>query len=241
VRIPNLTQRLAEPGFKNPQLTPAQHRLLAAQLRESGSPKTPEQAKAHDALAQWIEKDLARQAQQAPPPEPPPPGGAGADAARVPRGRQDRRSGARRREEYHGPAPNGGGASASIPRALRRSGPRRGLRGVTAIGLQSAARQAALNAITGIGAEPGYHEHLSPSTRVPTLASGCRSIVRMSIARLVRQPGQCMSSHGVPAIRAQRIVGDHSAPHPSASAAFQRSTTRTASSWAACSAARALR
>jgi hypothetical protein len=64
--------------------------------------------------------------------------------------------------------------------------------------------------ITGIGAEPGHHEHRSPSTRLPTLASGWRSIVRMSIARLDRQPGQCTSSHGMPAITAQRIVGDHS-------------------------------
>jgi len=63
-------------------------------------------------------------------------------------------------------------------------------------------------------------------------------MTRMSIARLVRQPGQYTSSHGMPANSAQRIVGDHSAPHPAASAAFQRSTTRTASQWATCSAAR---
>jgi hypothetical protein len=65
--------------------------------------------------------------------------------------------------------------------------------------------------ILGIGAEPGHHEHRSPSTSEPTDASGWRSIVRMSIARLDRQPGQCTSSHGMPAITAQRIVGDHSA------------------------------
>jgi hypothetical protein len=38
----------------------------------------------------------------------------------------------------------------------------------------------------GIGADPGHHEHRSPSTSVPTEASGCRSTVRRSIARLVR-------------------------------------------------------
>jgi hypothetical protein len=93
--------------------------------------------------------------------------------------------------------------------------------------------------ITGIGAESGHHVHRSPSTRLPTLASGWRSIVRMSIARLDRQPGQCTSSHGMPAITAQRIVGDHSPTRPAASAAFHRSTTRTASSRETCSAARA--
>jgi hypothetical protein len=64
-------------------------------------------------------------------------------------------------------------------------------------------------------------------------------MVRMSIARLVRHPGQYTSSHGVPAVVAHRIVGDHSAPRPAASAAFQRLTTRMASSRAASSAARA--
>jgi hypothetical protein len=39
--------------------------------------------------------------------------------------------------------------------------------------------------IFGIGAEPGHHEHLSPSTRLPTDASGWRSMVRISIARIV--------------------------------------------------------
>ena len=42
----------------------------------------------------------------------------------------------------------------------------------------------------GIGAVPPHQEHLNPSTRLRTEASGCRSIVRMSIARLVRHPGQ---------------------------------------------------
>jgi hypothetical protein len=57
------------------------------------------------------------------------------------------------------------------------------------------------------------------------------------MARLLRQPGQWMSSHGVPAITAHRIVGDHKAPRPDVSAAFQRSTAATASSRAAFSAA----
>jgi len=59
------------------------------------------------------------------------------------------------------------------------------------------------------------------------------------MARLVPQPGQCTSSHGVPAITAHRIVGDHSAPRPRDRAAFHSAMTRIASSWAACSAARA--
>jgi hypothetical protein len=84
-------------------------------------------------------------------------------------------------------------------------------------------------AILGIGAAPPHHEHRSPSTRLPTEANGWRSTVRMSIARLVRQPGQYTSSHGVPAVTAARIVGDHSAPRPAASAAFQRSMTASAS------------
>jgi hypothetical protein len=43
---------------------------------------------------------------------------------------------------------------------------------------------------TGIGALPGHQEHRKPSKRLPTEASGWRSKVRISIARLVRQPGQ---------------------------------------------------
>jgi hypothetical protein len=82
--------------------------------------------------------------------------------------------------------------------------------------------------ILGIGAEPGHHEHRSPSTSEPTDASGWRSIVRMSIARLDRQPGQCTSSHGMPAITAQRIVGDHRAPRPAASAAYAGPKPRSA-------------
>jgi hypothetical protein len=42
----------------------------------------------------------------------------------------------------------------------------------------------------GIGAEPRHQEHRRPSTSVPTDASGWRSTVRRSIARLVPQPGQ---------------------------------------------------
>src|SRR5262249_50626511 len=34
----------------------------------------------------------------------------------------------------------------------------------------------------GIGAKPGHHEHLKPSTKLPTDASGWRSRVRISIA-----------------------------------------------------------
>ena len=49
----------------------------------------------------------------------------------------------------------------------------------------------------------------SPRTRVATEARGWRSTFRRSIARLVPQPGQNTSSHGVPAISAARIVGDH--------------------------------
>jgi len=47
-------------------------------------------------------------------------------------------------------------------------------------------------------------------------------MVRMSIARLVPQPRQCTSINGMPAITAQRIVGDHSAPGPDANSAFER-------------------
>jgi hypothetical protein len=53
--------------------------------------------------------------------------------------------------------------------------------------------------ILGIGADSGHHEHRSPSTRVATDARGWRSTLRRSIARLVPQPGQNTSSHGVPA------------------------------------------
>jgi len=62
----------------------------------------------------------------------------------------------------------------------------------------------------GIGADSGHHEHRSPSTGVAIDASGWRPMVRRSIARLVPQPGQNTSSHGVPASDAARIVGDHS-------------------------------
>jgi hypothetical protein len=61
------------------------------------------------------------------------------------------------------------------------------------------------------------------------------------MARLVRHPGQCTSSHGVPAVMAHRIVGDHSGDR----SAFHRSTTLRAAlravwsaAWAASSAAR---
>jgi hypothetical protein len=52
--------------------------------------------------------------------------------------------------------------------------------------------------ILGMGADSGRHEHRSPSTRVATKAGGWRSTFRRSIARLVPQPGQNTSSHGVP-------------------------------------------
>jgi hypothetical protein len=39
----------------------------------------------------------------------------------------------------------------------------------------------------GIGADPGHQEHRKPRISVPTEASGWRSTVRRSIARLVRQ------------------------------------------------------
>jgi hypothetical protein len=77
----------------------------------------------------------------------------------------------------------------------------------------------------GIGADSGHQEHRRPSTIVPTEASGWRSTVRRSIARLVPQPGQKISSHGVPATRAARIVGDHSMSRPVAKRRFQRSMT----------------
>ena len=57
-----------------------------------------------------------------------------------------------------------------------------------------------------------------------TVLSGTH-IVRTSMARLDRQPGQYTSSHGIPARTAQRIVGDHSGER----SAFHRSTTRSAS------------
>src|SRR5262249_25938213 len=53
-----------------------------------------------------------------------------------------------------------------------------------------------------------------------------------SMARLVRQPGQNTSSHGLPASSAARIVGDHSMSLPAASCSFQRSTTALASAGA---------
>jgi hypothetical protein len=81
----------------------------------------------------------------------------------------------------------------------------------------------------GIGADPGHHEHRRPSTNVPTEASGWRSTVRKSTARLVPQSGQKTSSHGVPAISAALIVGDHNISRPVAKCRFQRSTTSSAS------------
>jgi hypothetical protein len=48
---------------------------------------------------------------------------------------------------------------------------------------------------------------------------------RRQIARLVPQ-GQNTSSHGVPAISAARMVGDHSMSRLAASCSFQRSTPR---------------
>jgi hypothetical protein len=89
----------------------------------------------------------------------------------------------------------------------------------------------------GIGADPGHHEHRSPSTIVPNEASGWRSTVRRSMARLVPQPGQKTSSHGVPASSAARIVGDQSMSRPAPSCPFQRSITALASTRAALSAA----
>jgi hypothetical protein len=78
--------------------------------------------------------------------------------------------------------------------------------------------------ILGIGADSGHHEHRRPSTNVPTDASGCRPTIRRSMMRLVPQPGQNTSSHGVPESSAARIVGDHMS-RPAASRSFQRSTT----------------
>jgi hypothetical protein len=76
--------------------------------------------------------------------------------------------------------------------------------------------------ILGIGADSGHHEHRSPSTRVATDARGWRSTFRRSIARLVPQPGQNTSSHGVPAISAARIVGDHNMSRLATSCSFRR-------------------
>jgi hypothetical protein len=53
--------------------------------------------------------------------------------------------------------------------------------------------------------------------------------LRKSIARLVPQPGQNTSSHGVPAISAARMVGDHSMSRLAASCSFQRRMTAWAS------------
>jgi len=63
----------------------------------------------------------------------------------------------------------------------------------------------------------------------------------MSIARLVRHPGQCTSSHGVPAVMAHLIVGDHNTLRsPFHRSTMLRAALRAASSaaWAASSAAR---
>jgi hypothetical protein len=56
-----------------------------------------------------------------------------------------------------------------------------------------------------------------------------------SIARLVPQPGQNTSSHGVSAMSAARIVGDHNMSWLAASCSFQRSITAFASARAAAS------
>jgi len=87
---------------------------------------------------------------------------------------------------------------------------------------------------------------MAPSIRSPTTASlfpaqgtayskrkSCRLtpfLVPAGVAlnqspRLVPQPGQNTSSHGVPAISAARIVGDHSMSRLAASCSFQWSTT----------------
>ena len=50
-------------------------------------------------------------------------------------------------------------------------------------------------------------------------------MVRRSMARLVRHPGQKTSSQGVPASNAAWMVGDQSMPRPVANFRFQRSTT----------------
>jgi hypothetical protein len=56
--------------------------------------------------------------------------------------------------------------------------------------------------ILGIGADSGHQEHRSPSMSVATEARGWRSTFRRSTARLVQQPGQNRSSHGLSAISA---------------------------------------
>jgi hypothetical protein len=56
----------------------------------------------------------------------------------------------------------------------------------------------------------GHHEHRKPSTSVSTDARRWRSTFVRSIARLVPEPGQSTSCHGIPAIGATRIVGAHS-------------------------------
>jgi hypothetical protein len=69
--------------------------------------------------------------------------------------------------------------------------------------------------IFGIGADPGHHEHRKPSTRLPTEASGWRSMVRISIARFVRQLGQCTSKSQYASQAGRNIVtdrGDADAP-----------------------------
>jgi hypothetical protein len=53
------------------------------------------------------------------------------------------------------------------------------------------------------------------------------AIDRADIERLVRQPGQSTSSHGVPATTATRIVGDHHMSRPAARSRFHRSMTRS--------------
>ena len=49
-----------------------------------------------------------------------------------------------------------------------------------------------------------FHEHRNLSTRLPMDASGCRSMVRRSMLRLVRQPGQYTSAKGMLATNAAR-------------------------------------
>jgi hypothetical protein len=74
----------------------------------------------------------------------------------------------------------------------------------------------------------------SSASRCPTAST---MIARRRInARLVPQPGQNTSNYGVPAIRAARIVGDHSVSRLAASCSFQRSTTPFASARASASA-----
>jgi hypothetical protein len=73
----------------------------------------------------------------------------------------------------------------------------------------------------------------SSASRCPTAST---MIARRRInARLVPQPGQNTSHYGVPAIRAARIVGDHSMSRLAASC-FQSSTTPFASARASASA-----